>query len=229
MPVTIRARVPQVTWRHDLRGVEFDHGVEMRARVAVQSAPVGDRLVLPSGAADEAAADGIGAGREQAAAHVVDGLVVHCHQAGARARPMQYVAQPSCGLPWRKARMALPPNSMQVAGAAGGADLADDGEHDVLGGHARRGLASTRTSMFLSSLKQRLRGQHMLDLARADAVRERAEGTRGWMGMRVAADDGHARQRGAACGPMTCTMPCACSEGRRAAAPKLRMLASKAW
>ena len=42
--------------------------------------------------------------------------------------------------------------------------------------------------------EQRLRRQHVLDLARADAVRERAEGAVGG-GVRVAADDRHARQR----------------------------------
>ena len=48
--------------------------------------------------------------------------------------------------------------------------------------------------------EQRLRGQHVLDLARADAVRERAEGAVR-RGVRVAADDRHARQRRALLGP----------------------------
>ena len=44
--------------------------------------------------------------------------------------------------------------------------------------------------------KQRLRGQHVLDFRRADAMRQRTErAVRG--GVRVAADDRHARQRGA--------------------------------
>ena len=44
--------------------------------------------------------------------------------------------------------------------------------------------------------EQRLRRQHVLDLAGADAVRQRAEGAVG-RGVRVAADDRHAGQRGA--------------------------------
>ncbi len=47
-----------------------------------------------------------------------------------------------------------------------------------------------------SFLRQRLGGEHVLDLARADAEGDRAERTvRG--GVRVAADDGHARHRAA--------------------------------
>ena len=49
-------------------------------------------------------------------------------------------------------------------------------------------------------LRQRLGGQHVLDLARADAEGERPErAVRG--GVAVAADDGHARQRAALLGP----------------------------
>ena len=87
-----------------------------------------------------------------------------------------------------------------MAGAAGGADLADDGEDHVLRGHARRQLAVDGDAHVLRlALDQRLRGEHVLDLARADAVRERAEGAvRG--GVAVAADDGHAGEREALLG-----------------------------
>ena len=44
------------------------------------------------------------------------------------------------------------------------------------------------------ALDQRLRGEHMLDFRRADAVRQRAEGAVR-RGVAVAADDGHAGQR----------------------------------
>ena len=81
-----------------------------------------------------------------------------------------------------------------MAGAAGGADLADDGEDDVLGGDALRQLAVDDDAHVLGfRLDQRLRRQHMLDLGRADAMRERAEGAVR-RGMAVAADDGRARQ-----------------------------------
>ena len=51
-----------------------------------------------------------------------------------------------------------------------------------------------------AALRERLRGQHVLDLARADAERQRAErAVRG--GVRVAADDRHARLGDAQLGP----------------------------
>ena len=64
----------------------------------------------------------------------------------------------------------------RVAGAAGGADLADDGEDDVLGGDAGRQFAvDHRAHVLRLLLDQRLRRQHMLDFRGADAVGERAE------------------------------------------------------
>ena len=80
-----------------------------------------------------------------------------------------------------------------MAGHAADADLADRAEDQVLGGHAEAELAlvadAHRARLVLD---QALRREHVLDLARADAERERAErAVRG--GVRVAADDRHAR------------------------------------
>ena len=113
----------------------------------------------------------------------------------ARAPPsidmLQTVMRPSID----SARIASPAYSMSVAGAAGGADLADDGEDDVLGGDAGRQLAvDLHQHVLRLLLDQRLRREHMLDLRRADAVRQRAESAMR-RGVAVAADDGHARQR----------------------------------
>ena len=88
-----------------------------------------------------------------------------------------------------------------MAGAAGGADLADDGEDDVLGGDAVGQLAVDAHAHVLGLLlDQRLGGEHVLDLARADAVGQRAERAMG-RGMAVAADDGGAGQGEALLGP----------------------------
>ena len=88
-----------------------------------------------------------------------------------------------------------------MAGAAGSADLADDGEDDVLGGDAVFQRAVDAHPHVLGLLlDQRLGGEHVLDLARADAVGERAEGAVG-RGVGIAADDGGARQREALLGP----------------------------
>ena len=87
-----------------------------------------------------------------------------------------------------------------MAGAAGGADLADDGEDDVLGGDALgKRAVDAHPHVFRLLLDQRLGGEHMLNLARADAVGERAEGAVG-RSMAVAANDGGAGQREALLG-----------------------------
>ena len=87
-----------------------------------------------------------------------------------------------------------------VADAAARADLAEDREDDVL---RRRALGQFAVDgdrhPLRSFLRQRLGGEHVLDLARADAERDRPErAVRG--GVRVAAHDGHARHRAALLG-----------------------------
>jgi hypothetical protein len=77
--------------------------------------------------------------------------------------------------------------------SAGGPDLADRSENQVLRGHPEAELALVadhhRARLLLL---QRLGGEHVLDLARADAEGECAEcAVR--RGVRVAAHDGHAR------------------------------------
>src|SRR5690606_39123226 len=82
-----------------------------------------------------------------------------------------------------------------VAGAAGSADLANDGQDDVLRRYALRQLAVDDNAHVLRfALNERLRGEHMLDLGRTDAVSQRAESAVR-RGMAVAADDRRAWQR----------------------------------
>ena len=73
---------------------------------------------------------------------------------------------------------------------------ADDRQHDVLGACSRAASCALDLDQHVLRLlgQQRLRGQHVLDLAGADAVRQRAEGAVGG-GVRIAADDRHAGQR----------------------------------
>src|SRR5258708_4038522 len=82
-----------------------------------------------------------------------------------------------------------------AAGAAGGADLADDREDDVFRADAVRQLAVDNDAhVFRFILNQRLRREHVLDFRSADAVRERPEGALR-RSVAVAANDGGAGQR----------------------------------
>jgi hypothetical protein len=79
-----------------------------------------------------------------------------------------------------------------VADAAAGADAVDDREDDVLGADAPGQLALDGDRHRLRRvLRQGLGGEHVLDLARADAERESAERAVR-RGVRVAAHDRHA-------------------------------------
>jgi hypothetical protein len=83
-----------------------------------------------------------------------------------------------------------------VARAAGSADPADDGEYEVLGGHAPRQRAvDLDQHAFLFLGDDRLGGQGMLDLRGADTECQAGEGAVG-AGMRIAAYHRHARQGG---------------------------------
>ena len=81
-----------------------------------------------------------------------------------------------------------------MASRAVGADLGDNGQHDVLGGNTGRETAIDRYAHALGlALPQRLRHQHMGDLRGADAEGVGAErAVRG--GVAVAANDQQARQ-----------------------------------
>ena len=169
--------------RRQLGRVEHDHLVEMRALVGLQRLPVVERHV-----------PGRALRRARLALDIGEGRLVRRDQAGAGAALDRHVADGHAAFHRQRADR-LAGIFDDVAGAAGGADLADDGEDDVLGGDACRQLAVDAHQHVLGlALDQRLRGQHMLDLGGADAVRQRAEGAVR-RGVAVAADDGHARQR----------------------------------
>ncbi len=91
--------------------------------------------------------------------------------------------------------MALARELDRVAGAARRADPADHRQRDVLRGHARRKRAVDLDQHRLRFFRQQaLRREHVLDFGGSNAERQRGErAVRA--GMRVAADDGHPRQR----------------------------------
>ncbi|OIQ65249.1 hypothetical protein GALL_531940 [mine drainage metagenome] len=76
-----------------------------------------------------------------------------------------------------------------VAGAAGGSDVADQREDEILGRHAQgRPALELHAHGFGTSLDKRLRRQHVRQLARPDPESERTQPAMG-AGMAVAADD----------------------------------------
>ena len=134
------------------------------------------------------------AGGERPAAEIVEGRLVRGDHAGAGAGFDRHVAD---GHPLfhRQAADRLARVLDAVAGAAVGGDLADEVQDQVLGRDAAAELAVDAQLQRLGlRLQQRLRGQHVLDFAGADAEGQRAErAVRG--GVAVAADDRHARLR----------------------------------
>ncbi len=119
--------------------------------------------------------------------------LVGCDQAGAGAAFDRHVADRHA--PFHRQRAdRLAGIFDDMTGAAGRADLADNGQNDVLGGDAVGQLPVDAHQHVLGLvLDQRLGGEHVLDLGGADAVRQRAEGAVG-RGVTVAAHDRHAGQ-----------------------------------
>ena len=154
--------------RRQVGGVQLDPAVELGALVAVQRLPVTPRLVPK-----------LALRRLRAILEVSVGLLVGGDHAGARAALDRHVADrhPAFHREGLDRRAAI---FDHVAGAARRPDFADDGEDDVLGGHARRKRAVDLDPHVLGlGLDQRLGGEHMLDFRSADAVGERAEGAVG--------------------------------------------------
>jgi hypothetical protein len=120
-----------------------------------------------------------GSRRKRSTLDVGDRRLVHAHQAGTRARFDGHVADRHApfhaqGTNGRAGELD------RVAGATRGADFSDDREHQVFRAAAGAQLAFDPHQQVLGLLReQRLRGEHVLDLARADAVRQRAEGAVG--------------------------------------------------
>ena len=162
------------------RGVEDDLLVEDRVVVGDQRAPVRDGGV-PVGAL----------GRLGPALEVVERGLVGSDQAGLGAPLDAHVADRHARLHRERldGRAAV---LHDVPLAAAGAGVGDQAEDEVLGGDVVGQRAGDGDRHRLrAGLRQRLRGEHVLDLGGADAEREGAErAVRGGVG--VAADDRHA-------------------------------------
>ena len=129
-------------------------------------------------------------GRLRAALDVVEGRLVGCDQPGPGAPLDAHVADrhPALHRELLDGRAAVLDD---VALSAAGAGVRDQREHEVLGGDAVGEAAVDGDRHRLRpGLGQRLGREHVLDLRRADAERDRAERAVG-AGVAVAADDRH--------------------------------------
>ena len=135
MPViatTSSGEVPQVTIGGRLRAVEPDLAVEMRAVVGRQRLPIGARHV-----------PGLALRRARPVLDIGEGGLVGRDHAGAGAALDRHVADGHA--PFHRERADhLAGIFDDMTGAAGGADLADDGEDHVLRGDARRAACRRR-------------------------------------------------------------------------------------
>ena len=155
----------------------------MRAFIGIKRLPVGHGL-FPGGTL----------GRVRAALAIVERGFIRCHDAGARAAFDGHVAHGHAAF-HRHVADHLATIFDHIAGAAGGAGGADDGQRHVLGGHTGAQFAGDLDLHVLRFLlDQRLCRQDVFDLGSADAMRQRAERAMGG-GVAVAADHGHAGQR----------------------------------
>ncbi len=157
--------------------------VELRAVVGASSR---QRAIAASSSAPLGRAGALGVAKPG------EGGLVGGDHAGAPAALDRHVADGHAAL--HRQRLDRGPGVLDdVAGQAADAELSERAEDQVLGGDAEAELAlvadAHRARLVLDHA---LRGEHVLDLARADAEGERAEGAVGG-GVRVAAHDRHAR------------------------------------
>ena len=169
--------------RQDSRRIQFNNVVKRGARIRVQTLPVRYCVI-----------EQFTFGCEWPASQVLDRFFVYRHHARARTRFDRHIADRHAAF-HRQRTNSCTRKLDRVTGPACGANLADDGEHDILGRHTAPDLALYADQQrFRFFRHQALRGHDVLDFRCADAERQRGKcAVRG--GMRIAANDSHARQR----------------------------------
>ncbi len=169
--------------RLDRRRVQRHDPIKHRVGIAVQLPP-SRRRPLPQ----------LALRRERPALDVFDGGLVRRHHTRPSARLDRHIADRHAAFHAQRPDGGTAEFD-RVTRAAGGADVADDRQHDVFGGHARPELpVHPNQHGFGFFLDQALGRHHMLDLGSADAEGQRGQGAVGG-GVRIAAHDGHAGQR----------------------------------
>ena len=177
-----RAGAPSDT-RRDVGSVNHDRFVENRAFVSVQCLPIGKRCI-PC----------LALGCHRTALEIAKGRFIGRNQASACAALDAHVADGQAFFDAHRLEHGAAIFD-DVAGAARCADHADHMHDDVLGGDAGAHFALDPHFHRLGLLQQqRLRRQHVLNLARADAKCQRAK-TAVAGRVRIAANDCGARKR----------------------------------
>ena len=125
---------------------------------------------------------------------VIEGGLVRRHHAGAGTTFNGHVADRHAACHVQSAD-CITSIFNHMPGAARRADLADDGQHNILAGTAKGQIAIHGDAHVLGRLlQQRLRRQHMFHFGRTNAESECPHGAMG-RGMAIAAHNRHARQR----------------------------------
>ena len=163
--------------------IKLNHFVEHRIIVAVERAPVFNRLV-----------PGLAPGRKRTTFDILDGGVIHCHHTHPGTGFDGHITN---GHPAFHAQITdrLATKLNGIAGTTSGADLADDRQNHILAGHTRAQLAVHLYQHVLHLLlDQALGRQNMLHFRRADTMSQTAKSAVS-RSMRITADNAHARQR----------------------------------
>ena len=166
--------------RGDVLGLENEFAIEGCSLVGGEGLPVGDGFFPLLALWREAAAFQVGEGGLVGSDHAGAGSGLDAHVADGHAAFHREGADRRAGV------------FDDMPGRPVGADAADDGEHDVLGGDGGGEFALDGDAEGLRlRLRKGLRGQDVLDLGGADAKCKGAECAVG-RGVGVAADDSHA-------------------------------------
>src|SRR5690606_11713644 len=145
--------------RDDVRSVQHHNAVKMRIRVADQGTPVFSSTL-----------EQLTLRRHRTAFDVIDGGFIHSNQTGTRTGFNRHVAHSHTAFHAQGAD-SFAGELDGVAGTACSTDLADDGQHDVLGSYARIELAiHADQHVFHFLLDQALGGHHVLNFRGTDTV-----------------------------------------------------------
>ena len=152
----------------DISGIELHHRIKMGIIVRLQCLPVGNGLV-----------PGLAGGREAGALDIGDGFLVDTDQPHPGTPFNGHVADGHAALDGQGADGAAAKLD-GVACATRGADLADNGQDHILGGHSGAELSvHLDQHIFHLAGDQALGSQHMLHLGGADTVGQAAESAMG--------------------------------------------------